>query len=108
MLSYQGYRATIEFDEVDKIFVGTIAGIKTRIAFHGKNAIELERNFKLSIVHYLETCGKLNTPPEKQFSGKFMVRMTPIQHAMVSDKSKQLNKSLNTFAIDSMIIGCGV
>jgi len=103
MLEYQDYKATIEFDEVDKIFTGTVKGIKTQIAFHGENATELENNFKASIDHYLEVCQKLNTTPEKQFSGKFMVRMTPGQHAMVSLKSKELNKSLNAFAIDSMI-----
>ena len=34
-MKYRGYAARIEFDEVDRIFVGHLAGIKDIVGFHG-------------------------------------------------------------------------
>lgn len=106
MMTYKGYTASIEFDQIDKIFVGRVDGIKTLIGFHADTAQALEVSFHQSINHYLATCKKLNKPAEKPYSGKFLVRMTPNQHAKLASKSKKAGQSLNAFvlaAVDNRI-----
>ena len=52
-MKYRGYTARIEFDEVDRIFVGHLAGIKDIVGFHGTTADELENAFRESVDHYI-------------------------------------------------------
>ena len=52
-MKYRGCTARIEFDEVDRIFVGHLAGIKDIVGFHGTTADELENAFRESVDHYI-------------------------------------------------------
>ncbi|RLA07212.1 MAG: toxin-antitoxin system HicB family antitoxin [Gammaproteobacteria bacterium] len=100
MLNYKGYSAVIDYDEVDKILIGRVAGINAIVGFHAKTSDELELKFKQSIEHYLATCLKLKQQPETAFSGKFVIRMEPELHAKISHLAAQQNKSLNSYAVD--------
>ena len=42
MMKYNSYIAHIEYDEIDRIFVGHLAGIKDIVGFHGTTVDELE------------------------------------------------------------------
>lgn len=64
-MTYKGYSATVDFDEMDKILDGRVVGIKAIISFHGTTIEELETNFHESIDHYLDTCSKLDIKAEK-------------------------------------------
>ena len=52
-MKYRGYAARIEFDEVDRIFVGHLAGIKDIVGFHGTTVDELENAFRESVDHHI-------------------------------------------------------
>lgn len=56
--SYQNYTAKVEYDPVDKIFVGHILGIRDIVSFHGSTVEELESAFREAVEHYLEVCEK--------------------------------------------------
>ncbi|MCY3795999.1 MAG: type II toxin-antitoxin system HicB family antitoxin [Gammaproteobacteria bacterium] len=48
-----GYTARVEFDEVDRVFVGHLVGIKDIVGFHGKAVDELEAAFEESVESYI-------------------------------------------------------
>ena len=52
-LEHLGYAAQVEFDEVDGIFVGHLAGIEDVVGFHGKTMGELKAAFEDSVESYV-------------------------------------------------------
>ena len=65
IIEYGGYRARIEWDTEDKIFTGTVLGIKDSLSFHGASAKELKDRFKECIENYFFLCGQIGKEPEK-------------------------------------------
>lgn len=95
MMKYKGYRATISYDEEDKIFVGEVFGISDSLNFHGKSVVELENSFHDSIDNYLEICEKIGKKPQKEFSGTFNVRTTPMLHERAAEYAADNGITLN-------------
>lgn len=95
-MNYKGYIGKVEYDEDAHIFSGEVINTRTVITFQGTSVDELEREFKNSIDDYLEWCKEDNIEPEKPYSGKFNVRLTPELHQKVATKAKILGISLNT------------
>ena len=52
-MKYKGYSAKVEFDPVDKIFVGHIYDIPDIVGFHGNTVGELETAFHEAVDHYV-------------------------------------------------------
>ena len=71
IMKYKGYKATIAYDEDDRIFVGEVFGVADSLYFHGKPMEELENSFHNCIDNYLEICAKIGKEPQKEFSGSF-------------------------------------
>ncbi len=95
MMKYKGYKATISFDEEDKIFVGEVFGIADSLNFHGRSIDELEEAFHDSIENYLEICEKIGKNPQKEFSGTFNVRTTPALHEQAAEYAADNGITLN-------------
>lgn len=66
MVEYNGYRAAVEYDEYDKLYVGTVIGINDSISFHGQNIQELKQHFKNIVDKYVDMCKKFGKQPEKR------------------------------------------
>lgn len=66
IIEYGGYHATIEYDEDDKMFVGTVIGISDSISFDGKNIQEVKQHFKYNVDNYVDMCRKFRKQPEKE------------------------------------------
>lgn len=98
-MEYRGYTASIEYDEVDKIIVGRVQGIKAIIAFDGLNTEELQTKFHDSIDGYLQVCKEQGREPNKPYSGKFVVRMQPDEHAIIAHQSKEMGMSINNYVV---------
>ncbi len=64
-MKYQGYSAKIEYDDMDKIFVGHIIGIRGIVSFHGSTVEELESAFHEAVHHYLDVCEKIGQKPQR-------------------------------------------
>lgn len=60
---YQDYSAKVEYDPVDKIFVGHIVGIRDIVGFHGSTVEELESAFHEAVHHYFEVCARIGQTP---------------------------------------------
>lgn len=102
MRSYKGYYPSIWYEEDDKAFHGLVEGIRDTIHFEADNATELEQAFRDSVDDYLEWCGKLGRAPEKPYSGKIALRLSPEVHEMVSEAAVSDAKSINQWIADTL------
>jgi len=101
-MTYKGYTARIEFDALDHIFFGRLAGIRDIITFHGKTVDELETAFEEAVDDYLATCVKLGDAPNKPYSGKLTLRISPSVHAAIATAAETSGKSLNKWVADTL------
>lgn len=97
MMEYKGYIGNVEFDDTAKIFHGEIINTKDVITFQGKTVDELEIAFTESIEEYIGWCLEEGLNPEKPYSGKFNLRLSPELHREVAITAKKLNLSINKF-----------
>lgn len=95
MMKYKEYYAVVEFDEDAETFHGRTVGTRDVITFEGSTAAELKRAFRDSVEFYLSLCKKKGKDPDKPFSGKFVIRLTPEQHRRVFATASARGKSMN-------------
>ena len=95
MMKYKGYKASIFFDEDDRIFVGEVFGVSDSLNFHGTSIDELEESFHDCIDNYLMYCAQIGKEPQKAFTGSFNVRTSPELHAKASEYAAENGISLN-------------
>lgn len=96
-MKYKGYHGKVNFDEEAKLFHGEVVGLKDVITFQGTSVDELEQAFKDSIDEYLDFCKELKRAPEKPFSGKLMLRLSPEIHERAAFQAKCTGVSLNAW-----------
>ncbi len=99
-MTYRGYAARIEYSDEDQCLVGHIAGINDVVGFHGDSVAELRAAFEEAVEDYLEACEKLNREPQKPYSGKLMLRVSPEIHAAVAAAAEVNGKSINQWAAE--------
>jgi predicted HicB family RNase H-like nuclease len=97
MLTYKNYIGHVEFDDEAEIFHGEVINTRDVITFQGKTVAEIKKAFKESIEDYLDFCVSRHEAPEKPFSGKFNLRLTPELHRQVYVAAKHERKSLNSW-----------
>jgi predicted HicB family RNase H-like nuclease len=97
-LVYKRYTAgQIEFDDEAGLFSGTVAGMRDVVHFTGRTADELAQAFRDSVDDYLAWCAERGEPPEKPYSGRFPVRVTPEQHRKAAMRAAEEGISLNAW-----------
>jgi len=101
-MTFKGYRARIDYDDEDAIFVGHIAGIGDRIGFHADTVEDLRAAFHEAVDDYLETCAKIGKEPLKPYSGKVMFRLRPETHCNIARAAELAGKSLNQWADEAL------
>ncbi|MCL2022277.1 MAG: type II toxin-antitoxin system HicB family antitoxin [Betaproteobacteria bacterium] len=97
-MTYRGYTASVEFDERDDIFIGSIFGTRDMITFHADTVAGLKREFRSSVDDYLAYCEEKGISPDKPASGKIMLRVSPEIHAASLIAAKAAGISLNQWA----------
>jgi len=97
MTEYKGYTAKVEFDDEAEIFHGEVIGIKDVVTFRGKTAKELKKAFKESVDDYLSFCKERGEDPDKPFTGKFVIRISPELHRKIYLSAKLSNESINAW-----------
>jgi predicted HicB family RNase H-like nuclease len=100
-MTYKGYAAHIEYSDEDKCLIGHIAGINDVVGFHGESVVELRAAFEEAVVDYLATCEKLKRAPQKPYSGRLMLRVSPEIHAAVAVAAQVSGKSINQWAAEA-------
>jgi len=94
MISYKGYKGHFEYDEIADIFHGQIIGIQDVVTFEGTSISELKEALQDSVEDYLEMCEQAGKSPNKPFSGKFSLRISPELHSRVAQFAAQTKKNL--------------
>ncbi len=94
-MQYKGYEAVIEFDQDAEIFHGEVVNLRDVVTFQGSSAAELKQALADSIDDYLAFCAARGEPPEKPFSGQFVVRAEPQLHRALSTAARREGISLN-------------
>ena len=97
MMEYKGYIGAVEYDAEAKIFHGDIINTRDVITFQGTTVKEIEKAFKDSINDYIAWCTEEGVAPEKPYSGKFNVRLSPELHQKVAVTARKLRVSINSF-----------
>ena len=102
MMKYNSYLADVEYDDTAKIFHGEVLGIRDVITFQGKSVDELEKAFHDSVDDYLVWCKERGEEPERTFSGKLQLRLTPELHRKLSVEARAQDMSLNAYIMKKL------
>lgn len=94
-LSYNGYKASVEYDDDDEIFFGKLLGINDVVGFHADTVADLKAAFHEAVDDYIETCAKIGKDPQKPYSGNLMLRVDPMVHSKAALAAELAGKSLN-------------
>ena len=101
-MEYKGFVAQIEYDaEIDSFF-GNVVNVSSPITFYGKTTEELRREFAQSVQAWLDVCKERGIEPEKPYSGRVTVRMTPAMHRLIATAAATSGKSLNAWVVDAL------
>lgn len=101
-MTYKGYEGVVQFDEAAGVFHGDVINTRDVITFQGTSVDELTQAFRDSVDDYLDFCAERGREPEKPFSGKFMVRVSPQLHREITSEAARLGKSLNAFVAEKL------
>lgn len=97
MMTYKGYVGRVEYDDEAGIFHGEVVNLRDVITFQGTSVEELRGAFHDSVDDYLEFCAVRGEEPERPFSGKFVVRISPELHRDLYMRARMARKSLNSW-----------
>ena len=99
MKDYKGYSAKISLDEEQDLFHGEVEGITDVVTFEGKSPEELTSAFHDSVDDYLAFCEELEEQPDKPYSGRFVLRLSPELHQRVAIAAKKADVSMNEWIV---------
>jgi predicted HicB family RNase H-like nuclease len=97
MMRYKGYVGIADVDMEAGVIRGKVVNTRDTITFQGKTVEEARKAFEESVDDYLEFCVSLGEKPEKPFSGKFLVRITPAVHRDLTAAAQAKGVSVNRF-----------
>ena len=102
-LRYKGYTGNVEYSEEEQSFFGKVLGLRRDgIIFEGDSAESIRRDFEDAIDHYLAHCEESGLEPERPYSGKLVLRMTPELHGLAAEVAEAQGKSMNEFINDAI------
>ena len=72
IMTYKGYQAKVELDELASVFHGEVINTRDVITFQGTSVEELKKAFEDSVDDYLEFCTSRGENPEKLGARSFI------------------------------------
>jgi predicted HicB family RNase H-like nuclease len=97
MLSYKGFLGGTDYDDAAEVFYGTLLNANVIMSFRGASVKELKSSFRDVVDTYLEDCQRDGIEPEKPFSGKITVRVSPVLHRRIAIKAAAKKESMNQY-----------
>ena len=95
--SYNGFIGSIEADSEAKCLYGKLLYISDLVTYEADTVVKLEKEFKISVDEYLETCKELNKEPMKPFKGSLNVRIGLELHKEAAIHAARNAVSLNEY-----------
>ena len=102
LLTYKGYLGQVELDEDVGLLHGQVINTRDVITFQGRSVDELRSAFRDSIEDYLQFCKERGEEPEKPFSGRFVLRITPELHRAIVLAAAREKKGLNSWVAEHL------
>ena len=102
MLEYKGYHASVDYDDEDELFVGSVFGVRDSLNFHGTSVEELKNSFHDCIDNYLDMCKQFGVAPDKEYKGSFNVRLEPKLHRDVAFAAEQQGITMNQYVVNAL------
>ena len=97
MLSYKGYHAKVEYRPDDNLLFGRVLDLGDTVVFEAETAAEVQAAFEGAVDDYLAFCAEIDKSPDRPFSGRFNVRLTPDLHRAAAIAAEAEDESLNHF-----------
>ena len=97
MLDYKGYHATVEYRPDDTLLFGRVLDLNDAVVFEAETAAEVRAAFEGAVDDYLAFCAEIGKDPDRPFSGRFNVRLTPDLHRAAAIAAEAEDESLNHF-----------
>ena len=101
-MNYRGYLGALRVDLDAGVLRGKVVNTRDTITFQGKTVEDAMQAFRDSVDDYLEFCASSGDPPEKPFSGKFIVRVRPELHRDLSAIAQSRGTSLNKLVLSQL------
>jgi len=101
-MEYKGYIGKIELDEESGLLHGEVINTRDVITFEGESVSEVAQAFRDSIDDYLAFCAERGEEPDKPYSGRFVIRVSPELHRRVYSHARLADKSLNGWVADML------
>lgn len=95
VMRHKGYSAAIRYSEEDGFLVGRILGINDIVSFHGHSVEEIRKQFAIALDSYLSDCEEMGKEPERPYSGKLNVRLSPDFHKAIAFEAESTGQSIN-------------
>jgi predicted HicB family RNase H-like nuclease len=106
-LRYKGYLGVFAYDAEADIFHGRVVNINDVVTFEGRSIDELKQALAESVEDYLEFCREVGKEPDKPFSGRFNLRLSPELHRAAAAAAKREGKSLNAWVAEAVEAAAG-
>lgn len=102
IITYKGYSGKFDYDSDADIFHGEVLHLTDVITFQGRSIDELKEALADSVEDYLEFCAQQGKTPEKPYSGRFNVRLSPELHQKIASRAACSGKSINAWMNESL------
>ena len=102
MLTYKGFQAKVDIDYDTGALCGRVVNTRDVIFFEAPSFKQLKDEFEFSIDDYLAMCAEKGEEPDRPYSGKVALRISPELHRAVSTAAKVEGKSLNAWLSDTI------
>lgn len=99
-MNINGVKAVIAYDSDIDMFRGEFVGLNGGADFYAADAEGLRREGAISLKIFMDACLEDGVEPFKTYSGKFVLRIPPEDHAAVSMAAIASGKSINQWAAD--------
>ena len=100
VMEINGYKALIAFDPDTNLFRGEFIDLNGGADFYAADVKSLQREGKVSLKIFLETCNEDGVEPHENYSGKLMVRLPAELHQRAALSAAAHGKSLNAWLSD--------
>jgi predicted HicB family RNase H-like nuclease len=97
-MTINGVNAVITYDSEIDLFRGEFIGLNGGADFYASDIAGLKHEGEISLAVFMEACKEDGVDPFKTYSGKFVLRIPPADHAAVSRAATAAGKSLNQWA----------
>jgi predicted HicB family RNase H-like nuclease len=106
-MQYKGYLARVEYEDEVNVFHGEVINTRDVVTFQGKSTEELKKAFADSVEDYLAFCKERGEEPDKPFTVRLTVHLSPDQHKKVIMAAEKVGKNVDSWIAETLAQAAG-